>query len=161
MAARDSSVFSVTMPSDRELKVTRFFDAPRRLVFEAWTQPQHLPNWMLGPEGWTMPTCEVELRSGGEWHFLWRKQNGAEMEMRGVYREVAPYERIVTTESWGADWPDTLNTLVLSEQDGKTTVTLTILYASPEVRDKALQTGMRQGMALSFERLATYLRSIG
>ena len=81
-----------------------------------------MPHWMLGPDGWTMPVCEIDLRPGGAWHFVWRGSDGTEMEMRGVYREIAPPERLVTTESWGGDWPETLNTLVLTEEDGKTTI---------------------------------------
>jgi uncharacterized protein YndB with AHSA1/START domain len=110
-----------TTRSDREIVMTRVFDAPRRLVFEAWTNPKHVPHWLLGPAGWTMPICEIDLRPGGEWHFGWRHADGAEMEMRGVYREIVPPERIVTTESWGGDWPDTVNTVSLSEDDGRTT----------------------------------------
>lgn len=146
-----------TTPSDRELVMTRVVDAPRRLVFDAWTKPEHLPHWMLGPGGWTMPVCEIDLRTGGAWHFVWRRSDGTEMGMRGVYREVTPPERLVTTESWGGDWPDTLNTLILSEKDGKTTITQTVLYPSKEARDAALQTGMKAGMAASFDRLAEHL----
>lgn len=146
-----------TTPSDREIVVTRVFDAPCRLVFDAWTKPEHLPHWMLGPEGWTMPVCEIDLRPGGAWHFVWRRSDGTEMGMRGVYREITPPERLVSTESWGGDWPDTLNTLILSEENGKTTMTLTVLYPSKEARDAALQTGMKAGMAASFDRLAEHL----
>jgi uncharacterized protein YndB with AHSA1/START domain len=149
-----------TTPSDREVAMTRVFDAPRRLVFEAWTNPQHVPHWMLGPEGWTMPVCEIDLRPGGEWHFVWRRANGTEMDMRGQYREVAPPERLVSTEAWGAEWPETLNTLTLIEQDGRTTMTQTVLYPSREARDAALKTGMQDGAAVSFDRLAEYLRTI-
>ena len=78
---------------------------------------------MLGPPGWTMPVCEVDLRPGGAWHFVWRSRDGAEMDMRGVYREVSPPERLVATEQWGGDWPETLNTMVFSEEDGMTTIT--------------------------------------
>jgi uncharacterized protein YndB with AHSA1/START domain len=90
-----------TAPSDREIAMTRVFDAPRRLVFEAWTNPEHVPHWLLGPEGWTMPVCEIDLRPGGSWHFVWRRSDGTEMEMRGEYREITPPERLVSTESWG------------------------------------------------------------
>jgi uncharacterized protein YndB with AHSA1/START domain len=148
-----------TMPSDREIAVTRVFDAPRRLVFEAHTNPEHLRNWMLGPDGWTMPVCEIDLRPGGTWHFVWRRTDGSEMGMRGVYKEVVPPEKLVSTESWGGDWPETINTLTLSEKDGKTTVTVTILYPSKEARDAVLNTGMKDGMNQSFERLAEYLHS--
>src|SRR5712664_3417116 len=144
-------------PSDRELVTTRVFDAPRRLVWDAWTNPEHVPQWMLGPSGWTMPVCEIDLRPGGAWHFVWRKSDGTEMEMRGVYREVTPPERLVATESWGGNWPETLNTVILSEKDGKTTITQTVLYPSKEARDAALETGMKSGVSASVDRLAEYL----
>ena len=94
-----------TVPSDREIVMTRVVDAPRRLVFEAWTKPEHLPQWMLGPAGWTMPVCEIDLRPGGAWHFVWRRSDGTEMGMRGVYREITSPGRLVSTESWGATGP--------------------------------------------------------
>ncbi|MDR3621988.1 MAG: SRPBCC family protein [Paludisphaera borealis] len=149
-----------TTPSDREIVMTRVFDAPRRLVFEAWTNPEHLPRWMLGPGGWTMPVCEIDLRPGGMWRFVWRGVDGAEMEMSGVYKEVTPPDRLVSTESWGGDWPETLKTLTLSEEDGKTTVTSTVLYPSKEARDAALQTGMKEGVNGSFDRLAEYVQTL-
>ncbi len=150
----------VTTPTDREIVVTRVFNAPRNLVFDAWTNPQYLPHWMLGPDGWTMPVCEIDLRPGGSWHFVWRHSNGKEMEMRGEYREVKPPERVVSSESWGPDWPETLNTVVFSEHAGMTTATITLLYASKEARDAALKTGMKQGMALSYDRLENYLSTL-
>ena len=159
-AAHKVGATTFTTPSDRELVITRVVDAPRTLVFEAWTSPEHLPQWMLGPSGWTMPVCEVDLVPGGSWHFVWRQSDGTEMEMRGVYREIAPPERLVSTESWGGDWPETLNTLTFTEEDGKTTITQTVLYPSKEARDAALQTGMREGMSLSFDRLAEHVRTM-
>ena len=149
-----------TTPSDREVVITRVVDAPRQLVWKAWTDPAHVPQWMTGPEGWTMPLCEIDLRPGGGWHFVWRKSTGDEMGMRGSYREVKPPERLVHTESWGPDWPETVNTLSLSEKDGKTTIVLAILYPSKEARDAALGTGMKDGMDQSYERLDEYLRSM-
>jgi uncharacterized protein YndB with AHSA1/START domain len=149
-----------TTPSDREVAMSRVFDAPRSLVWEAWTSPEHMPHWLLGPEGWTMPVCEIDLRPGGEFRFGWQKGDGEEMEIRGAYQEVAPPERLVSTESWGGDWPETINTLVLSEEDGKTTMTQTVLYPSRDARDAALETGMKDGASVSFERLAEYLRTI-
>jgi uncharacterized protein YndB with AHSA1/START domain len=147
-------------PSDREISATRVFDAPRRLVFEAHTNPEHIRHWMLGPEGWTMPVCEVDLRPGGAWHFVWRRADGTEMAMRGVYKEIVPPEKVVTTESWGANWPETINTVSLTEKDGKTTLTMTILYPSKEARDAATKTGMTDGMTRSFDRLGDYLQTI-
>jgi uncharacterized protein YndB with AHSA1/START domain len=145
--------------AERKVVLTRVIDAPRERVFEAWTKPEHLPHWMLGPDGWTMPICESDLRPGGAWHYVWRKSDGAEMEMRGEHREIARPERLVSTERWGGDWPETLNTLVLTERGGKTLVTQTVLYPSQEARDKALGTGMKSGMEQSFARLENYLRS--
>jgi uncharacterized protein YndB with AHSA1/START domain len=162
MMATPSEVGSTTFttPSDREIVMTRVFDAPRTLVFEVHTDPEHVRHWMLGPEGWAMPVCEIDLRPGGEWRFVWRRSDGTEMEMRGEYREITPPERLVSTESWGADWPETLNTLILSEENGKTTLTSTVLYPSQQARDAALQTGMKEGASVSFDRLADYLRTL-
>jgi uncharacterized protein YndB with AHSA1/START domain len=157
---KNTGTLQVATPTEREIVVTRVFDAPRRLVFEAWTNPKHVPRWMLGPEGWTMPVCEIDLRPGGAWHFVWRHSDGTEMEMRGVYREIVPPERLVSAESWGGDWPETLNTLILSEEGGKTMSTVTILYPSKEARDAALKTGMKEGMSMSFDRLNEYLASL-
>lgn len=150
---RNSAALTVTTPSDREIVISRIFDAPRALVFDAYTNPEHLPHWLLGPPGWTMPICEIDLRPGGTWHFGWRHSDGTQMEMRGTYKEVTPPERIVFTESWGGDWPEILNTQIFSEENGKTTVVCTLFYPSKEARDAALKTGMKEGMALSFKRL--------
>ena len=148
-----------TTPSDREVAMTRVVDAPRGLVFDAWTKPEHVPHWMLGPEGWTMPVCEIDLRPGGAWRFVWRRADGSEMEMHGVYREVKPPERMVSTESWGGEWPETINTVTLTEKDGKTTMSQTVLYPSKDARDAAMKTGMKDGASTSFDRLAEYLRT--
>jgi len=157
MAPTNKALTTFTTPSDLEIAMARVFDAPRELVFDAWTNPRHLPHWLLGPAGWTMPVCEIDLRPGGAWHFMWRQTDGTEMSMRGVYREIVRPERLVSTESWGPDWPETLNTLILTEKDGKTTATVTALYPSKEARDKALQTGMKQGVTASYDRLAELL----
>jgi uncharacterized protein YndB with AHSA1/START domain len=161
MATADSvGTTTLTTPSDREVVMTRVVDAPRSLVFEAFTNPEHPPQWVLGPEGWTMPVCEIDLRPRGEWHFVWRQPDGTEMDMRGVYREITPPGRLVNTESWGGDWPETLNTVVFSEDAGKTTITTTILYPSKDARDAALETGMKEGADQSYGRLDEYLRTI-
>jgi uncharacterized protein YndB with AHSA1/START domain len=154
-ATRYTTTF--TTPSDREVVATRVVDAPRQLVWECWTSPKHLPHWLLGPEGWTMPICEIDLRVGGAWHYGWRGPNGQEMEMHGVYREIVPPERLVHTERWGGDWPEAINTLVLTEEDGRTLMTATVLYPSKEARDAAIGTGMEGGWARSYELLDEYL----
>ncbi len=158
--ANEIGATTFTTPSDREVVMTCEVDAPRELVFDAWTKPEHVQQWMLGPSGWTMPVCEIDLRPGGAWHFVWGRADGTEMEMRGEYREVTPPERLVSTESWGGDWPETINTVTLSEEDGKTTITQTVLYPSKEARDAALATGMKEGASVSFDRLAEHLRAM-
>jgi uncharacterized protein YndB with AHSA1/START domain len=160
VTANKPAATTFTMPSDREIGITRVVDAPRTLVFDLWTRPEHLPNWLLGPPGWTMPICEIDLRPGGKLRFVWRQGDGTEMTIRGEYREVVRPERLVHTESWGPEWPETVNTLVLTEKDGKTTNTMTVLYPSKEARDAALKTGMKEGMSLGFDRLDEYLRTI-
>ena len=157
--ATKTGATTFTTPNDREVVITRAVDAPRRLVFAAWTDPRHIPQWMGWPEGWTMPVCEMDLRPGGAWRFVWRKADGAEMEMSGIVREVSPPERLVTTERWGPEWPETVNTLLLTESGGKTTITLTITYVSKAARDAALETGMADGMEQSFVRLDRIVRT--
>lgn len=149
-----------TTRSDREVVAVRVVEAPRRLVWEAHTNPEHVKEWLLGPEGWTMPVCEIDLRPGGEWHYVWRNADGNEFGMRGVFKEIVPPERLVNTEAWGDDWPEALTTLVLTEKDGKTTLTTTVLYPSREARDKALGTGMTDGWAASYDRLDEHLRTM-
>jgi uncharacterized protein YndB with AHSA1/START domain len=160
MATADrAGATTFTTPSDREVVITRVVDAPRTLVWQVWTDPEHVRNWLLGREGWTMPVCEIDLRPCGAWYYVWRRSDGSEIEMRGVYREVEPPERLISTESWGGDWPETINTLTLTEEAGRTTITQTILYPSQEARDAALATGMKDGMTQSLDRLADYLRT--
>lgn len=161
MAHAANSPTEFTTPSDVELHIKRAFAAPRERVWEALTKPEHLRSWMLGPEGWEMPTCEMDLRAGGSWHYVWRHANGDQMEMTGVYREVTPPERIVNTENWGGEWPETVNTVSLTEhEDGGTTVTTVVRYPSREARDAALQTGMKDGVNLSYKRLEAVVRSL-
>lgn len=144
---------TISTPSDREVRIVRVVDAPMKLVFAAWTDPRHVPRWLLGPPGWTMPVCEIDLRVGGRWRYVWRKSAGEEMEMSGSYKEVTPPTRLVTTERWGPEWPETVNTLQLTEAGGKTTMTLTILYVSKDARDAALKSGMKDGVEQSYARL--------
>lgn len=149
-----------TTPSDLELAMTRVFHAPRALVWEAHTNPEHPPHWMLGPEGWTMPVCEIDLRPGGDWHFVWRRSDGTEMELRGVYKEIAAPELLVTAEAWDGDWPGTVNALMLTEADGMTTLWSTMRYPTEIARNAARDSEMKEGAAASFDRLADYLDTI-
>src|SRR5262249_54348419 len=113
-------------------------------------------QWLLGPPGWTMPVCEIDLRVGGSFRYVWRNQDGREMGMRGVYREIKPPELLVGTEQFDDPWykGEALGTHVLVEKDGKTTLTLTVLYESKEVRDGVLKSGMERGVEASYDRLA-------
>lgn len=158
-SATQHNTTTFTMPSDREIVAVRVVDAPRQLVWDMHTKPEHVSQWMLGPDGWTMPVCEIDLRPGGKWYFVWRRGDGTQFGMTGEYREVAAPERLVNTEAWGADWPETLNTTVFTEKDGKTTITCTVLCDSKEARDRAIGTGMNDGWSKSYERLDDYLRA--
>jgi uncharacterized protein YndB with AHSA1/START domain len=156
----DKTIF--TTPSDTEIVATRDFDAPRRLVWAVFTEPKHVSQWMLGPDGWTMPVCEIDLRPGGKWRWVWRKgADGSEMEMTGEYREVVPNERLVNTERWGPEWPETTVTTEFIEQEGRTRTVTTVVYPTKEARDAAMKTGMESGWSVSHDRLDGYLRSIG
>ena len=107
-------------------------------IFDAYTDPKLVPKWMLGPEGWTMPVCEIDLRIDGTWHFVWRKTGSAEMKMHGEFRELSRPRRLVSTESWGPPCPDTVNTLVLTTDADQTLMTLTIACATRAARDTVL-----------------------
>ncbi len=147
----------VTTPSDREIEMTRVFDAPRRLVWDAYTKPDLVRQWLLGPPGWSMPVCDIDLRVGGKYRYVWRNDSdGTEMGMGGVYREIRAPERLVTTERFDQAWyPGAgVGTLVLLEQGARTTLTLTMLYESREAREAVLKTGMEQGVGASYDRLA-------
>jgi uncharacterized protein YndB with AHSA1/START domain len=156
-----SKALQVTTPSDREIAMTRVFNAPRRLVFDAWTKPELVKQWLLGPPGWTMPVCEIDLRVGGRYRFVWRGPDGAEMGMGGVHKEIVVPERIVNTQLFDQDWTggETIGTLLLVEHDGKTTVTNSVLYSSKEARDNALKSGMADGVEMGYVRLDKLLAS--
>lgn len=146
----------VSAQGEREIVMTRMFDAPRTLVFEAYTKPEFVRRWLLGPDGWTMPVCEIDLRVGGRYRFLWRHADGREMGMGGVYKEVTAPERIVSTEIFDQPWYDGegLGTVVFKEHQGKTTLTSTLLYSSRATRDGVLKSPMESGVKASYDRLA-------
>ena len=155
--------FRVSTPSECEIQVTRNFDAPRRLVFEAFTKPELVRRWLLGPPGWTMPLCEIDLRVGGAYRYVWRfEQDGSQMAMGGVFREITPLERLVATEKFDDVWypGEALNTTVFVETRGITRTTITVLYESKEARDTARRSGMEYGMAAGYDRLETLLPTL-
>jgi uncharacterized protein YndB with AHSA1/START domain len=155
---KNTGTLQVTTPSDREIVLTRVFDAPRRMVFDAFSKPELLKRW-FGPRGWSLVVCDVDLRVGGSFRFVMRGPDGKDMGMRGVYREIVAPERSVHMESFD-DFPgESQVTAVLVEKDGKTTLTATILYASKEIRDAVVKSGMEHGAAESYDKLAELLAS--
>jgi uncharacterized protein YndB with AHSA1/START domain len=155
-----TKTLSVEAIGDRDLLVIRDFDAPRVLVFEAITRPELVRQWMLGPGGWTMPVCDVDLRPGGAFRYVWRK-DGKDMGLSGTFREIVPPERIVHTETFDQDWTggEAEVTTVLHETDGRTTLSMTVRYASAAARAGAMATGMVDGMSGTYDRLADLLAS--
>ncbi len=152
----------VTTPSDDEIAMTRRFDAPRDRVFEAFTKPELIRRWLLGPDGWSMPLCEVDLKPGGRYHYLWRSDDdGKQFGVSGVYREIVPPERTVHVEKFDEAWysGEAEVTTTFVERAGGTTVTMTIRYESRAARDEALESGMERGVAASYDRLGEILAS--
>lgn len=155
---KNTGALKVTTPTEREIVLTRIFDAPKALVYDAFTKPALLKRW-FGPRGWSLTVCEVDLRVGGAWRFVLRGPDGTDMGMRGVYRELAPPDGSVHTESFD-DFPgESVVTTVLVEHGGQTTMTATVLYPSQEVRDAVIQSGMEHGAAESYDKLAEVLGS--
>jgi uncharacterized protein YndB with AHSA1/START domain len=153
---KNTGTLKVSLPTEREIVMTRVFNSPRRLVFDALTKPELLKRW-FGPRGWSLVVCEADLKVGGAWRWVLRGPDGRDMGMRGVYQEIAPPERLVSTESFD-DYPgESLNTLILSEENGKTTFTITVRYASQEIRDAVIKSGMEHGAAECYDKLAEML----
>ena len=147
---------------DRDIIVTRSFDAPRQLIWDAHTKPELIKRWLSGPPGWTMSVCEMDLSIGGKYRWVWQGPDKVEMGMGGVHKEVVPPERIVNTQRFDQDWTggEAIGTLVLTEQGGKTLLTNTVRYASKDARDGCLKTPMDQGMAMGYDRLEEFLSTI-
>lgn len=155
---KNTGTLQVALAGDREVVMTRVFGAPRRTVWDAFTRPALLKRW-FGPRGWSLVVCEVDLRVGGGFRFVLRGPDGKDMGMRGVYRELVPPERSVHVESFD-DFPgESEVTAVWTEQAGKTTMTATVRYPSPEVRDIVIQSGMEHGAAESYDKLAELLEA--
>lgn len=153
----------VAAQGDREIVMTRVFDAQRQLVFDAFTKPELVKRWLLGPPGWSMPICEIDLKVGGTYRYVWRRDtDGTEMGMGGVYREIVAPQRLVCTEKFDESWypGEAVDTVVLVEQRGKTTLTQTVLYESREARDIVLKSPMEQGVTASYDRLEELLASM-
>ncbi len=152
----------VTTPSDREIAMIRDFDAPARLVWDAYTRPELLKRWLGVFGGWTMDVCEVDLRVGGKYRYVWHGPNGEVMGMGGTFLELVPHERIVATEKFDDPWyeGEAVDTTTFEERGGKTTMTTIMRLDSKEIRDKVLQSPMESGVAASYDQLAEVLASM-
>jgi uncharacterized protein YndB with AHSA1/START domain len=156
----DGNRLTISTPTDREVMLSRDFDAPPSLVFDALTKPELLKRW-YGPTGWTMEVCEIDLRVGGKWRFVSRNPNGKVIGQFGVYHEIERPLRLVNTESW-EDWEagETLVTNSLANENGRTKLTSTIRFPSREVRDVVLKSGLEHGAEAGYQKLAEVLGEI-
>ena len=157
-AVRHLGTMQITTPTDCEVAITRDFNAPRRLVYQALTEPALVKRWLGVHNGWTLQVCEIDLRVGGAYRYVW-SVDGKEMGMGGFYREIIPLERLVTTEKFDQSWypGEELGTLVLTEANETTTLTLTITYESEAARDFVLATPMTEGMSSGYDHLEAEL----
>ncbi len=150
----------VAEPGQPTIVMTRLFAAPRRLVFEAWTKPEHVVHWW-GPYGTSLSVCEIDFRPGGKYRFVLRGQDGNEYGFGGEYREIVPPERLVSTFRFdGAPEGEALVTLVLVEEGGQTRYTETVVHKTVAHRDAHLASGMEEGAGQTLDRLAEHLRTM-
>jgi uncharacterized protein YndB with AHSA1/START domain len=152
MAVTSSGTATVTLPADDQILITREFDAPRHLVYEAYTTPELVRRWWHANRG-EMTVAEIDLRVGGRWRYAMVTPDGFEVAFHGEYRELVPNERIVSTEAYEGAAGETLNTLTLSEADGRTTLTVLVQCPSQDVRDAIIESGMEAGMQDAFDLL--------
>lgn len=159
MGGSDRDEVQLSLQGDREILISRRFIAPRAHVFRAFTEPELVRRWLLGPPDWSMPICEIDLKVGGAFRYLWRHADGREMGLSGTFRTIASNERLVHTERFDVDWTggETLVTTTFIEGEGETMVRIVVLYASSEARDVASRSGMETGLAASYARLDTVL----
>jgi uncharacterized protein YndB with AHSA1/START domain len=160
--SKSAARLQVTTPSDREIAMTRVFDAPRSLVFDAFTKPELIKRWLGVRGGWTFAVCEVDLKVGGAYRYVWRGPKGQEMGMGGVFREVVRPERVVCTEKFDESWyeGEAVDTMTFVERNGKTTATTTVLYSSKAARDGVLKSPMDKGVAEGYDKLDEMLAAV-
>ena len=157
---KERNKLTLTTPNDRDVVMIRVFDAPRALVFEAMSKPEYVRRWLLGPPGWEMAKCDIDHRVGGKFRYEWRHADGRSMGMGGTYQEIVAPERTVHLETMDGYPTESVVTGVLTEQGGKTTLTTTARFASKEVRDAVIKTGMEHGVVASYDRLDDVLGSM-
>jgi uncharacterized protein YndB with AHSA1/START domain len=154
MASSGTAV--VTLPEDRQILIVREFDAPKHMVYEAWTNPDLVRRWWCGERG-EMTVAEIDLRVGGRWRYAMIANGGQEVAFHGEYREIVPNERLVSTEAYegipDADEHASLNTLTLTEVDGRTRLEVLVEHPTQEGRDMHIQSGMEGGMQEAMDRL--------
>lgn len=152
----------VAAQGDHEIVMTRVLNAPRHLVFDAFTKPELVKRWLGALAGWEFAVCEIDLRVGGKYRWVWKNTDGMQMGISGVYREIIPPEKIVSTEKFDEAWypGEGLGTIVLTEQGGQTTVTQTVRYETREARDGVLKSPMESGVSASYNQLQLLLESI-
>lgn len=163
MLEKSSGTLVITLPSDREIAMSRVFDAPRDLVFEAWSKPEHVKNWW-GMRGSTMIVCEMDFRPGGAWRYVLLEADGQEFPFRGVYREIVRPELLSYTFIYDVEpysKHEAIETIIFNEEDGRTTLICTTIYDSVEARDGILNSGMEEGANQIYDRLAEYLETMG
>ena len=155
-------MLSVTTPGETQIEMSRDFHAPRALVFRALTEPVLVQQWLLGPDGWTMPVCEIDLRVGGRYRYVWSHPDGRELAEGGEFREIDRPERMVFTERFDApyDMGEAVNTTTLIEHDQRTTMRVVLECGSTESRDAAIASGMADGAGQSYDRLDQVLGSL-
>lgn len=155
--------FKVSMPTDRSIEFARDFNAPRQLVFDAFTRPELIRRWLLGPDGWSMPVCEVDLKIGGRYRYVWHKEKtGQQMGVGGVFREIDRPKKLIATEKFDDAWypGEAVNDTTFEQKGDVTTVRLVVSYESKEARDIAGKSGMERGMAAGYDRLEGLLLSL-
>ena len=154
-----ANTLKLTTPSDLEIVFTREFNAARHLIWEAHTKPELVKCWLLGPDGWTMPVCEIDLRVGGAMRYVWRHADGREMGVGGKFIKVDPVSRLAWTEKFDEPWypGEAVNDMLLEDLGGRTRMTVTNSYESKEARDVALKSGMDEGLAAGYDNLERML----
>ena len=163
MTKNNSTTTTMTRQSEREFSMERLFDAPRELVWQAWTKPEHLAHWW-GPKGWTLPVCKVDFRPGGVWHYCMRGPEGEESWGKAIYREIVEPERLVYHDAFAdaegnvlQEMPEMVITVTFEEHDGQTKVIARAQFASPADLEKVLALGMVEGLTQTWDRLEAYL----
>lgn len=153
----------VAAQGDTDIVITRGFDAPRKNVFKAYTEPALIRRWMTGPPGWAFKVCDVDLKVGGRYRWVWKSEkDGTEMEAGGVYKEISPPAKLVCTETFNPAWyaGEMVGTIDLAERGEGTFLTQTLRYASREAREMVLKSGMDQGLGYSYDNLAKLLETL-